>query len=159
MSHTLHRTLFAVLLAIAAPFAGAGELVPFRSSGVAQLLDQPVPGGTVQGVDTGRATHFGNFTSVYDLEVSLDGAFLVFTGTFTSTVSSGDTITFALEVTVSLFTGTFEGEFSAIGGTGRFAGIEGGLVTTLGVVDPATGIFSYDSKGFLPSVGATKRKP
>ena len=157
MIRSLHRCLFAVFLSFLAPFAAAGGLVPFHSSGVAQLLDLPVPGGTVPAADIGRATQLGNFTSVYDLQVSVEDEFLVFDGTFTSTVSNGDTITFDVHVKVSLFTGAFEGEFSAIGGSGRFEGISGGQVTTSGVADLSSGTFHYTASGCLPSVGATKQ--
>lgn len=157
MSRTLAVTLFGLVMACAAPCARGEKLVPFRSSGSAQLLDVPVPGGVVQALDVGRATHLGNFESVYDLAVSVDGLLVVFTGQFTSTIASGDTITFAVEVRLDMFTGGFTGEFTAIGGTGRFAGVSGGLVTTSGEVDMGTGRFTYQSEGFLPSVGATKR--
>jgi hypothetical protein len=158
MNPSLRRTLLAALLAFLAPFAtaGAGALVPFRSNGVAQLLTPPLPGASVLAVDSGSATHLGNFTSVYDLQASVDGEFLVFDGTFTSTAASGDTITFAVHVAVSLFTGAFEGEFSAIAGSGRFAGISGGLVATAGVADLNTGTFYYDCQGDVPSVATTK---
>jgi len=142
--------------AFASPCAKAHHGVPFHSSVVAQLLDPPVPGGSAQAVDTGRGSHLGNFTSVYDLEVSLEAGLLIFDGTFTSTVSNGDTITFDIHVVISLTTWVFEGQFTAIGGTGRFQGISGGLVTTSGVVDPSSGLFQYDSEGYLPSIGATK---
>jgi len=156
MTRTPHLSLLAILVACLAPFATAGDLVPFRSTGVAQLLDQPVPGGTVRAADSGRATHLGNFTSVYNLQVSVVGASLVFDGTFTSTASNGDTITFDVYVAVSLFNGAFEGKFTAIGGTGRLRGISGGLVTTSGVADLSSGVFYYHCVGALPFGEASK---
>lgn len=151
MIRSFHLTLLAILVAFVAPFATATELLPFRSSGVAQLLDVPVPGGTVRAVDSGHATYLGNFTSVYNLHVNVVGALVIFDGTFTSTAANGDTITFDVNVAVSLFTGAFSGEFSAIAGSGRFQGISGGLVTTTGVADLTYGIFNYSCKGCIPS--------
>ncbi|MEI7908290.1 MAG: hypothetical protein WCK77_01510 [Verrucomicrobiota bacterium] len=157
MIRSIHLALLAVSFAFLTPFVEARDLVPFSSNGVAQLLAQPVPGGTVAAVDSGRATLLGNFTSVYDLHVSLAGAYLVFDGTFTSTASSGGTITFDVHVAVSLLTGGFAGEFSAIGGTARFKGISGGRVTTWGVANLSYGTFDYTAKGFLPSIGSAKQ--
>ena len=157
MQRILAVALSALFLICAAPSAPGKDLIPFRSSGVAQLLAVPTPGAMVQAVDVGRATPYGNFTSLYDLKVNLCGAAFIFTGTYTSTFSNGDTITFAIAVRLSLVTGEFTGLFTPIGGTGRFKGICGGLVTTSGVADLNAGSFFYESSGVLPSVGSTKQ--
>jgi hypothetical protein len=123
--------LFLTACWIAVP-AFASDLVPFQ----AVIQTQPTPTGScgigclqleIGGI--GQATHMGrieiNGPSHVDLILERQ------TGTSVLTAANGDTLVIAFSGTVHL-TGpnpndpvTFEGEWTVIGGSGRFAGAKG----------------------------------
>jgi hypothetical protein len=129
MSQRLYgfRVLAAVLAAlILSGWATAGKQVPFkgRSSGVVTAVGfDSVKGIAYTRVaGEGEATHLGHFTVTGD--VAVDVATGIPTGTWTLTAANGDML--FLKMTGSGIDPTHGfGEFTVVGGTGRFEGATG----------------------------------
>lgn len=121
------RVLAAVLAAlIFSGSATAEKQVPFkgRSSGVVTAVGfDPVKGIAYTLVaGEGQATHLGHFTVTGD--VAVDVATGIPTGTWTLTAANGDML--FLKMTGSGIDPTHGfGEFTVVGGTGRFQGATG----------------------------------
>ena len=117
------RVLAAVLAAlIFSGSATAGKQVPFkgRSSGIVTAVGfDPVKGIAYTHVEgSGEATHLGHFAVTGDVAVEV--ATGIPTGTWTLTAANGDML--FLEMTGSGIDPTHGfGDFTVVGGTGRFA--------------------------------------
>ena len=117
------RVLAAVLAAlIVSESATAGKQVPFkgRSSGIVTAVGfDPVKGIAYTHLEgSGEATHLGHFTVTGDVAVEV--ATGIPTGTWTLTAANGDML--FLEMTGSGIDPTHGfGDFTVVGGTGRFA--------------------------------------
>jgi hypothetical protein len=124
----------------------------------------PIPGGIATSVSaTGWATHFGRFTltaSDHDLFTS-STTLAIEDGVGTLTRSDGD----QLFVTYH-GTGTITGnllvtdlDITITGGTGKFAGATGSLVSKNGVTNLATEAVTFPLAGVITRLGKEDRVP
>ena len=186
MSNSLLRSTRAVFLALLLGFAGPStapaddstpqETIPFASSGLAVLGEEALtqvylvalglqPSAEIQATDSGKSHPLGPFESVYHLVAYLadpvaDPTTLRFSGEFTSCLADdASSVTFALEVSLSLIDGSFLGTFHPTSGTGRYEGISGcpSDITTSGVADLLSGMFDYRSEGVIEPTGQFRR--
>jgi hypothetical protein len=106
----------------------AGESVPFKgeSSGFVTTVGfDPVEGVVyVHGTGTGNATHLGRFTATADVKIYTVAGFIM--GTWTYTAANGDKL-FLTGVGTGVDPTHGSGNFTIVGGTGRFEGASGTL--------------------------------
>jgi hypothetical protein len=121
------------LLAFAPPAARASTEAPFHANFTTQfetVLEFPILHVIVNG--RGQATHMGKTSAFTDDQVVnlLDGSG---SATYTLTAANGDTLILALVVqpggTINVAGGViFSGDYTVMGGSGRFSGATGGGV-------------------------------
>ena len=156
------RVLAAPVLAalILSGSAAAEKQVPFKggSSGVVTAVGfDPVKGIAYTHVaGEGQATHLGHFTVTGDVAVHV--ATGIPTGTWTLIAANGDML--FLEMTGSGIDPTHGfGEFTVVGGTGRFEGATGYYETITFAVPPGTAdVIPYTDvlEGTISSVGSNR---
>jgi hypothetical protein len=146
------------LLAFAPQSARAGSQVPFNAGFSGEFTTEFVPPSSLRVLVTawGNATHLGVSSAVTTDElVSLeDGSG---TATFTLTGANQDTVVLATTFQVTVTPGGFtaDGDYTVIGGSGRFSGATGsGLAVASGVnTGPTTGVGSLTFAGTISSPG------
>jgi hypothetical protein len=165
LSTNPHQLLFMTLLLVALTLLAfapqstrAGSQVPFNARFSGEFTTEFVPPSFLRVVVTasGNATHLGATSAVTTDElINLeDGSG---TATFTLTGANGDTVvlwtTFQTTVIADGFTGA--GDYTVMGGTGRFYGATGsGLGAASGVfTGPTTGAGSLTFTGTISSPG------
>lgn len=164
MKHVKYFIQSGIILALsmmvcATGTVSAGNFVPYKSKGVAGLFSQPVPGETVAGADSGKATHLGKYQSTLELLVLpiFDGPFFIgikFVGPTTIHASNGDLVESILDVDLDLATNSITGIFTVTGGTGRWDGASGSGDVS-GAVN-ADGTFSYTTEGVISRPNSRK---
>ena len=124
-------------LTLSAPAMAAGHPVPFkgRSSGAVTVTDVSYPFVTTRVVGEGEATHLGHFTLTAEavVDVSLPGA--PATGRWTLTAANGDQL-FATFVAYGIDPTHGHGDFTIVGGTGRFQGATGSYTQLITFATP-----------------------
>lgn len=152
----------------------AGDFVPYKSKGVAGLIDFPdllpiackraaveeaLNGKSFDALDAGSATHLGQYTSTMELSAtpffasvevfpgfSLDCLVaLHFQGLTAIEASNGDTVNSLLIVTLNLSNGEIGGSYTVLGGSGRWNGATGEGVVVGELNEDGT--FSYTTEG------------
>jgi hypothetical protein len=146
-------------LALSGP-ARAGEQVPFkgRTSGVVTVTDVSFPFVTATVVGEGVATHLGRFTLTAQsvVDVSLPGAPAA--GSWTLTAANGDQL-FVTFVAVGIAPNVGRGDFTIVGGTGRFEGATGSYTQIIAFAsDPTLGPTAYTDvlEGTISSPGSNQ---
>jgi hypothetical protein len=128
---------FLVALSLNAPALAAGQQVPFkgRSSGVVTVTDVSYPFVTTHVVGEGEATHLGHFTLTAEavVDVSLPGAPAA--GSWTLTAANGDQL-FVTFVAIGIDPTHGHGDFTIVGGTGRFQGATGSYTQLITFATP-----------------------
>jgi hypothetical protein len=134
---------FSVLVALLAaltlsgPAMAAGKQVPFkgRSSGVVTVTDFSYPFVTTSVVGEGEATYLGRFTLTAEVvvNVSLPGGPAA--GSWTLTAANGDQL-FATFVAYGIDPTHGHGDFTIVGGTGRFQGATGSYTQLITFATP-----------------------
>jgi hypothetical protein len=133
--------------------------VPFRA--IATGMDTsvtPITGGVASSFTaTGEAPHFGRFTVVasdHDIFTS-PTTFMIEGGVGTITLADGDQIDITYQgtgtVTGSIL--TTDCDITVTGGTGRFAGATGSLVSDHGVTNVTTGAVTIPLEGNITLAG------
>jgi hypothetical protein len=146
------------LLAFAPQSTRAGTQVPFNARFSGEFTSEFVPPSFLRVLVTasGNATHLGATSAVTTDElINLeDGSG---TATFTLTGANEDTVVVATTFQTSVFPGGFTaaGDYTVIGGTGRFSGATGtGLAAASGVfTGPTTGAGSLAFTGTISPPG------
>jgi len=138
---------FLAALALSAPAMAAGPQVPFKgkSSGVVVTtgFENPCvsvnlhgnPCVTTHVVGEGGATHLGHFTLTAEavVDVSLPGAPAA--GSWTLTAANGDQL-FVTFVAIGIDATHGHGDFTIVGGTGRFQGASGSYTQLITFATP-----------------------
>jgi hypothetical protein len=153
-SKIFNLLLAAVMLALAAQPAWAGNQVPFKGRAEGAIASAvPGPTGVVITVlATGNATQLGQFSR--EETVLLDPGTGTITGHIVFTAANGDQLR-------CIFAGGFTspttaaGTYTFTGGTGRFAHASGAAAFTASTADGTN--FSVQFEGALSSVGSSKR--
>ena len=146
----IYLQMTALFLAAALPGAMAAE-TPFKGSFQAvETHAVQFPTLTVAGIGTGNATHLGKFTMTYDAEVNL--LTHVGIGSIEFIAANGDRL-FADILGQSTPTGTpnvvsIVEILTITGGTGRFAGASGTLISER-LLDQVTGVTSGSFEGTI----------
>ena len=172
----LNATIAALLAVwtIGSQTVTAGDFVPYKSKGVAGLIDFPdlltiacdsaavvdaLDGKTFDALDAGTATHLGKYASTMELSATpifasvevFPGFFLdclvalSFNGPTVIEAANGDTVNSFLIVTLNLVTNEIDGSYTVLGGSGRWEGATGeGAV--VGQLNE-DGSFSYETNG------------
>ena len=172
----MNATIIALLavLTFGSQTVSAGDFVPYKSKGVAGLIDFPdllpiacnpaaieeaLDGQTFDALDAGTATHLGKYASTMELSATpifanvevFPGFFLnclvalSFHGPTIIEASNGDTVHSFLIVTLNLVTNEIGGSYTVLGGSGRWEGATGeGAV--VGQLNE-DGSFSYETNG------------
>ena len=148
-----------ILTAFAVPTA-AQNRVPFKGSIQGQEIDTPQGGPppttlSVNGSDTGIASHLGQFSFTYQLTVNLAngtatgaGHLIAANGDSISTTIAGSSEPTAIPGVASIT------EINTItGGTGRFAGAQGSFIVER-LLNLANGFTSGSFHGTITSPGA-----
>jgi len=131
--------LVAVLaaLTLSAPAMAAGQQVPFkgRSSGVVTVTNIAYPFVTTRVVGEGEATHLGHFTLTAEavVDVSLPGAPAA--GSWTLIAANGDQLSVTF-VAIGIDPTHGHGDFTVVGGTGRFQGATGSYTQLITFATP-----------------------
>ena len=127
-------------LALSAPAMAAGKPVPFkgRSSGTVTAVgcDPPAAGIACTHVEGGgEATHLGHFTLTAEavVYVSLPGAPAA--GSWTLTAANGDQLSVTF-VATGIDSTHGRGDFTIVGGTGRFQGATGSYTQLITFATP-----------------------
>ncbi len=140
-----------------------GDQVPFK--GNLSLLSLPAPSndGCPAGTERLNVTGGGYMTqmgAVTDQQfVCLNPSDFTFTGEFTLTAPSGDTVSASLGGYAQSISGPVfmvHGQWTITGGTGRFGGATGAGIAT-GPVNLATGEGTHRLDGTISSVGSNVR--
>ncbi len=117
---------FLAALSLSGPAMAAGKQVPFkgRSSGVVTVTNVSYPFVTTRVVGEGEATHLGHFTLTAEavVDVSLPGGPAA--GSWTLTAANGDQL-YVTFVAYGIDPTHGHGDFTIVGGTGRFQGATG----------------------------------
>ena len=141
MKHRLYwfsvLAAFLAALSLSGPALAAGQQVPFkgRSSGAVTVTDSSYPFVTLRVVGEGEATHLGHFTLTAQavIDVSLPGAPAA--GSWTLTAANGDQL-FVTFVAYGIDPTHGHGDFTIVGGTGRFQGATGEYTQLITFSDP-----------------------
>jgi hypothetical protein len=119
------------------PAATAGKSVPFkgRSSGAVTVTDFAYPFVTTSVVGEGEATHLGRFTLTAEavIDVSLPGGPAA--GSWILTAANGDQL-FMTFVAYGIDPTHGHGDFTIVGGTGRFQGATGSYTQLITFATP-----------------------
>jgi len=128
---------FLAALALSGPAMAAGQQVPFkgRSSGTVTVTDVSYPFVTTHVVGEGEATHLGHFTLTAEavVDVSLPGAPAA--GSWTLTAANGDQLSVTF-VAHGIDPTHGHGDFTIVGGTGRFEGATGSYTQLITFATP-----------------------
>jgi hypothetical protein len=128
---------FLAALALSAPAMAAGQQVPFKghSSGTVTVTDVSYPLVTTHVVGEGEATHLGHFTLTAEavVDVSLPGGPAA--GSWTLTAANGDQL-FVTFVATGIDPTHGHGDFTIVGGTGRFQGATGSYTQLITFASP-----------------------
>jgi hypothetical protein len=121
---------------------------PFALSGRGVATITPGEGGVLLGTVTGSgtATHLGSWTTVGSLTFTPDNGLLRSHGYATITAANGDKLEMEVQGALDPATGTDQGIFTFIGGTGRFADVSGSADFVVSL-DPVTGGFELTMVG------------
>lgn len=128
----------------------AGDMVPYHSKTIGQVVVDPTSGTILSIEETGIGTHIGKFTLTGAWE---SGYFLI-----TATAMNGDSL---FIVVVGLSGNTVE--MAILDGTGRFNGATGHLTATTTVdpnpvsFDPLTLAYTGAATGEISTVGSNKK--
>jgi hypothetical protein len=141
MKHRLYwfsaLVVFLAVLALSGPAMAAEQPVPFkgRSSGVVTVTGATGPVVYTHVVGEGEATHLGHFTLTAnaDVDTSLPGG--PASGEWTLTAANGDTLSVHF-VALGIDPTHGRGDFTIVGGTGRFAGATGSYTQLIAFASP-----------------------
>jgi hypothetical protein len=147
-------------LALTTQPAQADKQVPFRAAFTTEfesVVEFPIAHIAVIG--EGKATHLGKATAV-----TTDQAVNLTTGdtsaTYTFTAANGDTVVLEMEFDTAFLPGgvTFDGTYTVMEGTGRFAGATGSgtLIGSAAFTGPSNGVGSFTVEGTISSPGSLK---
>jgi hypothetical protein len=129
----------------------AGDMVPYQSKTIGQMVLDPNTGAILSIEETGIGTHLGKFT----LTGAYDGGYFM----MTAIATNGDKL---FLVVVDLIGNTVE--MDILGGTGRFNGTTGHITGTTTLdpnpvsFDPLILAYTATVTGEISTVGSSKKK-